>query len=238
METPTTPQPSNRKGLVTGLIIISIGVFWLLNRMGVYLPNWLFDWPMILIYIGTFIGISHRFKNPVAWILIAIGAFGLVYEFLDIPIEMRRYIWPLALIVIGLIVIIRPKGGPNRFRRDKNNVADNGSRVNTVSVFNGSKRYVTSKNFIGGETVSIFGGTEINLLNADFDGTITLDNTVIFGGLKLIVPQNWEVNLNATAIFGGVEDKRLSAVEIVSDDDKVLRVTGTVVFGGIDVVSY
>lgn len=238
METPTTPKQSNKKGLVTGLIIISIGVFWLLNRMGVYLPNWLFDWPMILIYIGTFIGISQRFKNPVAYILLAIGGFGLVYEFLDIPFEMRRYIWPLAVIVIGLIIIIRPKGGKNRFSKNKNEFADKGSRVDSISVFNSTKRYVTSKTFAGGETVSIFGGTEINLLNADFEGDITLENTVVFGGLKLIVPQNWEVNTNVTAIFGGVEDKRLSAVEIISDNGKVLHVTGTVVFGGIDIVSY
>lgn len=233
---PTNNQ-RNKKGLVTGLIIISIGVLWLLNRMGVHFPHWLFQWPMIMIYIGTFIGISNGFKKPVAWILIGIGGFGLLYEFFDMPFELRRYFWPMAVIAIGLIVLIRPKGKKHGEMYGHNEANDGSSKLDTVSIFNGVKRFVTSKKFAGGETVNIFGGTEINLLNADFEGEINLEAVVIFGGLKLIVPQNWDVNTNVTSIFGGVEDKRMSAIEVVADEKRI-NLTGTVIFGGIDVVSY
>jgi predicted membrane protein len=232
----TNNNQRSKKGLVTGLVIITIGVMWLLNRMGVNLPHWLFEWPMILIVIGLFIGISNGFKKPVAWILMSIGGFGLIYEFFDIPFEMRRYFWPLAVIAIGIIVLVRPKGH-KRAHLAGGTLNDSNSKLDSVSIFNGVKRFVTSKRFAGGETVSIFGGTELNLLNADFEGEINLESVVIFGGLKLIVPQNWEVNTNVTSIFGGVEDKRMSAIEVVTDEKRI-NLTGTVIFGGIDVVSY
>lgn len=232
-----TNNQRSRKGVVTGLIIITIGVLWLLSKMGVNLPGWLFEWPMILIAIGTFTGISNGFKKPVSWILISIGVFGIVFQYIDVPFELRKYIWPVAIIVIGLIVLIRPRRSKRANQLTNNAELDPNSKIDTVSIFNGVKRFVTSKKFVGGESVSIFGGTELNLLNADFDGTIELESVVIFGGLKLIVPQNWEVNTNVTSIFGGVDDKRISAIEVVADD-KRLNLTGVVVFGGIDVVSY
>ncbi len=236
MEPTNDTHKRSRKGLVTGLIIITLGVLWLLHRMGVYIPGWLFEWPMILVIIGFFIGISNSFKKPVAWILIGLGGLGLLNDFLDIPFEFRRYFWPLVVIAIGLIVLIRPRKKKG-MHFDTEGENDPSSKLDSVSVFNGVKRFVNSKKFAGGETVSIFGGTEINLLNADFEGEIQLESVVIFGGLKLIVPQNWEVNTNVTSIFGGVEDKRMSAVEVVPDNKRI-NLTGTVLFGGIDVVSY
>ena len=109
--------------------------------------------------------------------------------------------------------------------------------IDSVSIFNGIKRTIMSKNFKGGETVTVFGGTEINLLQADFDKVAQLETTVVFGGLKLIVPKNWEVRSEVTSILAGVEDKRYSAVEVVPDE-KTLVLTGAVIFGGIDIVSY
>ncbi|MGB0175620.1 MAG: LiaF transmembrane domain-containing protein, partial [Owenweeksia sp.] len=59
-----------RKGAAAGIIIILLGVFWLLRKMGMYIPGWVFDWEMILIYIGLAIGISSGFRNNASWILI------------------------------------------------------------------------------------------------------------------------------------------------------------------------
>ena len=81
------------------------------------------------------------------------------------------------------------------------------------------------------------GGTEVNLSQADIQGTITLDTTNIFGGTKLIVPASWEVKSEATAIFGGIEDKRdLHAIK--PDPAKVLIIDGTCIFGGIEIRNY
>lgn len=245
----------SRKGVATGLIIIGIGVVLLLRKMDVFIPGWVLGWQMIMVYIGLAIGIGSKFRNPASYILMGLGFLFLINDLYYIPITLREYFWPLVIIIIGLIVLIRPRKKKHQWKNAewKHKMHSEGEdyesstssstyhhkadKLDSVSIFNGVKRRVVSKNFQGGETVSIFGGAEINLIDADFEGTIEIESVVIFGGLKLIVPPNWEVRNNVTAILGGVEDKRMSAVEVVPDD-KVLVLTGAVIFGGLDIVSY
>ncbi len=253
----TTEMKNNRskKGVATGLIIIGLGVVLLLRKMDVIIPNWVTSWQMILIFIGAAIGISSNFRKPASWILMGLGAIFLINDIFYIPFQIREYFWPLLIIGIGFIILIRPrkkksyhinsdfsKGGAfeegdEQTTSYKSSAAYDADKIDSVSIFNGLKRRVQSRRFKGGEAVTVFGGTEINLLDADFEGTIELESVVIFGGMKLIVPPNWEVRNNVNGILGGVEDKRSSAVQVVPDD-KVIVLTGTVVFGGLDIVNY
>ena len=64
-----------------------------------------------------------------------------------------------------------------------------------------------------------------------------MDTTAIFGGIKLIVPPHWDLKIQITAVFGGVEDKRpVQAAKV--DPDKMLVLDGAAVFGGIEINSY
>ena len=108
--------------------------------------------------------------------------------------------------------------------------------LDVTSVFGGSKRIVLSKNFKGGEVVTVFGGSEINLTQADFVSPIKLEIVAIFGGSKLIVPANWEVRSEATAILGGVDDKRDPALS--QNSGKLIILEGTAICGGIEIVSF
>ncbi len=253
----TTEMRNNRsrKGITTGIIILGIGLVWLLRRMGIFFPDWLVQWYMIPVAIGVAIGLGSKFKNPASWILIAVGGFFFVEDVFNLSINLRRYFGPIVVIAIGLIVLLRPrkkksyhintdpdKGGAFSEERErgydyKGFTADNSHKIDSVSIFNGLKKRVQSKQFRGGESVTVFGGTEINLLDADFEGTINLEVVVVFGGMKLIVPPNWEVRNDVSGILGGVEDKRSSAVQVVPDD-KILVLTGIVIFGGLDIVNY
>lgn len=243
-----TQQKHNRsrKGIATGLIIIGIGVVLLLRKMDIIIPDWILSWQMILVYIGVAIGVGSDFKKPASWILIGLGLIFLVNDLYYIPFQIREYFWPLLIIAIGLIVLVRPRkkksyhinsGEEDTVTDPTGFSTERGHKIDSVSIFNGLKKRVVSKNFKGGESVSVFGGTEINLLQADFEGTVELECVVVFGGAKLIVPPNWEVRVDITSILGGVEDKRVSSVQVVPDD-KVLILTGVVVFGGLDIVSY
>jgi predicted membrane protein len=85
--------------------------------------------------------------------------------------------------------------------------------------------------------VNIMGGTEINLMQADINGTVILEVTQIFGGTKLIVPSNWEIKPEMVAIFGGIEDKR-TMQNVSGNTDKILVLKGTTLFGGIEIRNY
>jgi len=229
---------NNYDGAVaTGTVIILLGLVWLLRRLDVAIPYWVSSWQMLLIGIGLLLGIGNRFRNTASYVLIGIGSFFLLTDYMSYP--AREFIWPVAIILVGLIIVLKSLWQKKRVQRydDQNPAPASGSaRLNITSIFNGIKRTINSKDFRGGSIVNIFGGSDINLLQSDMQGTAVLDVTVIFGGVKLLVPPTWEVRLEETSLFGGVDDKRHSSLDVVPED-KVLVITGTVMFGGIDIQS-
>ncbi|WP_421754861.1 LiaF transmembrane domain-containing protein [Croceimicrobium sp.] len=225
---------NRNKSIYVGVAILVIGVIMFLRKMNIYIPEWIWSFEMLLIGIGVAVGIDNKFRNPSSYILIGLGGLLLLDDIFYFDFNIWYYFWPLLVISIGLIIIFQ-----SRFRAAKvdNFSGNEADKLDSVAIFNGVKRSINSKSFAGGEVVTIFGGTELNLMNADFEGTANLEMTVLFGGAKLFVPKNWEVRPEVTSIFGGVDDKRHSAIEVMPDN-KVLYLTGTVVFGGLEIVNY
>ncbi len=237
----------------TGIFILLIGVAALIRVSVPDLPNWLFSWKMFLIALGLFIGFKHGFKGPAWMILILIGsAFLLRDMYPELPI--RQYIWPSILVLVGAVMILRPKRSywecddskktPRQHSAgiEEATVIDESRNhkedyLNSTCIFSGSKKIIISKNFKGGEVVTVFGGTEIDFSQADMGKAVTMEVTCIFGGTKLIIPSNWEIKSEAVMIFGGIEDKRRMQT-ITGQPEKTLILKGTVLFGGIEIKSY
>ena len=95
-----------------------------------------------------------------------------------------------------------------------------------------------SKNFKGGDVTSIFGGTVLNFMKADIQGTAVLDVTAIFGGCEIIVPSNWKLKVDVTSIMGGVDDKRYPELLTDNGPEKMLILKGSCIFGGLEIKSY
>lgn len=115
--------------------------------------------------------------------------------------------------------------------------AFNGDTIDLVNVFSGSKQQIYSKNLLGGEIVAVFGGCDLNFIQADFQQEIVLEITAIFGGVKLIIPPNWIVKADITPIFGGMNDSR-TVLNHTQENSKVLIVKGLALFGGIDIKNF
>jgi len=109
--------------------------------------------------------------------------------------------------------------------------------LDTVSVFGNVVKTIFSKNFRGGDVVNIFGGTELDLTQADINGRVIIDIVQIFGGSKIIVPSNWQVVSDTAAVFAGIDDKRIKA-GVIQDPNKILVIKGVSIFAGIDIRSY
>jgi hypothetical protein len=120
----------------------------------------------------------------------------------------------------------------NDMREDRSD----GNWLDVVSIFSNIKKIVYSKKFKGGDVVSIFGGAEVNLTQADFEGKVVIEMVQVFGGAKLIVPPHWQIRSEMVAIFGGIEDKRTPQPNY--DTEKVVILNGTTFFGGIEIRSY
>lgn len=115
-------------------------------------------------------------------------------------------------------------------RTTSDNIAD---FINLNSYFASNERIVTSKSFQGGRSNTAFASSVIDLHNADFDGVAVLDVFCIFGSVELIIPNNWCVKNEATALLGAVEDSRRNRSMVESN--KVLVIKGTVIMGSLEV---
>jgi predicted membrane protein len=249
----------------SGLFLLGAGFLLLAYKMGAPIPAWIFTWPVLLIVIGLFTGVKSRFHNPGSFIMILIGAVFLADQ--SIPgIDLHNYIVPAILIGVGLVFLFRPRGSscsrrqrwdrrnarmnrgfgpppeavtsdPNSLPRKNDEFNDNAEYINIVSVFGGIKKNIQSKNFKGGEVVSFMGGSEINFMQADIQHPVELEINNVFGGTKLIIPSNWDVQSEISPVFGGLDDKR-TFQNTVPDTNKIIRLKGSCVFGGIEVTNY
>jgi len=252
---PSKSHRKNRSHIWGGLFILAIGGLLLARQMNVFIPNWVFTWQMALIAIGVFSGLKEGFRGGAWIVMILIGSIFL-YDRFDPEINMGRFIWPVILISIGFLILFKParcrrwrhgrkfKEGFEKWKQSNSSFAANDPQqyskedyLDITSIFGGVKKIVVSKNFKGGDITNFMGGTEVNLSQADIQGVVTIDATNIFGGAKLVVPASWDVKSEATAIFGGIDDKR-DLHTIKPDPNKVLIIDGTCIFGGIEIRNY
>lgn len=241
-----TNNKANEKWI--GITILGVGILFLLRNFNFPIPTVFFSWPMILIAIGLVVALKDKFKGNAWIILMGLGAFFL---FLKSHPEwnLRSFILPAILIAIGLSFLFRRKGGFIADKRKDTIIDETFSynegtasaavgeedKIDIAAVFGAVKRNVYSKNFQGGESVAVFGGSEINLAHADFNGTIKLEVVNVFGGTTLFVPAHWQIRSEVVAIFGAIEDKRQRPAGVSTD--KILVIEGFVMFGGIDIKS-
>jgi len=236
------PNDNFRNGrALGGLVIITVGTLLLVKKMGIDLPSWLFSWEMILITIGIYIGARHRFKSLQWLIPVAIGVAFLIGD--EIDFDVHRYIWPVIIIVVGLVMILRP----HRTKRSEeywrnfgaNNERSSEDHIDSTTIFGGTKKNIISKDFRGGESFCMFGGVELNLMQADINGRVVIELTQVFGGTKLVIPPHWKLQSEeVVSVFGGLDDKRPIMQNSMVDDSKVIVLRGTCIFGGIDIKSY
>ena len=256
MENSGSTNQKSGKALV-GLILLGLGFILLFRSLDLFfIPSWIFSWPIFLIMIGIFIGKRQGFNKPSAFMPIVIGVIFLSNKILP-DLDLGRFFWPLLIIGFGVWMISGRKEKTlfESFKWDKeenlefntnseSNEAQTafeqsdflGDKINSVSIFGGIKKNIVSKNFQGGDIVNFFGGSEINLMQADIKGRVKIEVVQVFGGTKIIVPANWVVQSEMVAIFGGIEDKR--PPQLSTMPDKVLIIQGTSIFGGIDIKSF
>jgi len=230
-----------------------------------YLPYWVFSWQMFLIVLGLFIGFRHNFRKPGWLVLVTVGTVFLINDVVT-GFNLRVYFWPILLISIGLWVMLKPRSRcPNRFHRAlgaggaaaaqqaytrnnstasepgtgayTNSTSSSEEVVDVTAILGGIKKNIISKNFKGGEVVSVFGGTELNLIQSDMQQPAVLEATQVFGGTTLIVPPHWEVKSEIVTIMGGMDDKRPMPPSGY-EPGKVLYLKGTSIFGGLNIKSY
>lgn len=95
--------------------------------------------------------------------------------------------------------------------------------------------HVSSQKFRGGRVTAVFSGVTVDLRDAKIgpDGA-TLSVQAALSGIDILVPSDWQVICEVDAVMGGVSGRRLWRSSNETAGPR-LRVTGTVVAGGLTV---
>lgn len=214
-----------------GLLCLSLGGLWLLNTMG-ELPwrvsDYVFSWPFLLIVIGLFVVIKNP-RSVFGLLVLGAGAVTSITRYWDLPEGWENFLPPIALMLVGLILLLRPN--PKRKKFDTSDV----NVLNRATVFGAFKHQMTSILFKGGFLTAVFGSNIIDFTKSHLgEDNVVLHCTSVFGSSELIVPQNWDVKLNTNNILGSTEDKRYITDPSIQSEGS-LEITGFTLFGSLEI---
>lgn len=216
-----------------GLLLVVLGILFLLDRTGTLDFGDLVArfWPVIFILIGISILLSNNFRNVgSAVFFILFGTFFLLLRLRIFDQAVWRYLWPLAIIAVGLWILLRPARHPVR-----KNIPEMACDDLAISqVFSGTARKVESQNFRGGRADVVFGSADVDLRNARLaGGQATLVLSVVFGSITVFVPRDWQVVLQGTPVLGSIESHKGPGPGGAAA--ATLNIHGSAVFGSIEV---
>jgi predicted membrane protein len=224
---------SPAQGAVVGGLVCLVGLLLLLDHLNIISVDhlWRF-WPLILIAVGA-AHMAEPGRRQWGAVVLVVGAIFLLSSLNILRFDWAE-LWPLAIIVAGGMMIWNSL----QAQRRRTDIPDSAATMNAYAIFSGLERRVTAKDFRFGRISAVFGGAELDFHDADIDGdTGELELNAIFGGVELRVPENWNVEARNQTMFGGYSDKTRNSkrADEASAGGKTLIVSGTVMFGGVEV---
>jgi len=232
------------KRLLAGVLLIAAGGLLFLETFDIIdfsFRHYIFSWKTLLIGIGLVLIATHE-RRTAGYILMGLGVVFWLPSIVDYNIRFSQVFFPLMLIGVGTLILTR-KGHKKRihdYGQHHNQKADEVDMdyLDDISILGGGNKVIQSQNFKGGRITAIFGGSEFDFKGSQIsqEGCV-IDVFTMFGGSKLIVPNDWQVKSDVLSLFGGFSDKRKLMPSDI-DQSKTLMIKGFVMFGGIEVKNY
>ena len=224
-------KPRNDGSIAFGVIILGIGLVLLFRKFGLYIPDWVLTWPMILIAVGTYTLISQQFKSFFGSVVLFIGVYFLLKREFDLDLGLDQFIWPVGLIALGIYLILHKKKEYKVMEEVRKNWE--GSRKNKPDVQN-------SENIEAAEVVEDKNASKEQSAKAPDSGFVRatgtafldrINESVIFSGVnRKLMTKNFQGG-KATVIFGGL-DLDLTQVDFTG----VVTLDLEVGFGGVKLI--
>ena len=232
--------PSRRAGsrLWVGLALIAVGVVAALATYGlVDVDPWRRLWPLILVFFGARHLVRSGGRGAGGFILLFLGLGFLLDNFGLLPLDGRLV--PAAILtVVGVslaLSALMPRRRPP-LAGAAPAPAGAGSLVHPVAVLSAVAQATTAEDFRGGSAVAFLGSCEIDLRGAAIGiggggGEAVIDVTACWAGVRIYVPERWQVEIEGSAFLGAFESAALSA----AGSSERLVVTGLAVMGAVEV---
>ncbi|MDT9000759.1 DUF5668 domain-containing protein [Paucibacter sp. APW11] len=217
--------------VLIGLIMAVLGIAFLLDNLNLFAVGRLLSfWPTVFIAVGLF-KLFQTDKQSDQFVGACLVFFGgvLLLRHLGYLDFRFRDLWPLGLIGLGVLVML--KGGHRWPGQGEPVIEVGGDRINIATVVSGNQTRVDSQNFVGGDVSVIMAGAELDMRRASINGTAVLKVFVALGALQLKVPLDWSISVNGTPLAAGIEDKTVPPAV----PTKRLIIEGTVALGAVEI---
>ncbi len=227
---PMNDSPAITSKLVFGIVVLTLGVLWTLDNLGMLDASQILKWwPIAALSWGlmrlTGIGVRQQTMPGFLWTIVGAVALLRVFGLVHFTIFA---LWPVFLIAMGASLIFRgshPTSWPG--------ATQGGPRLTTFAFMAGAERKIVSQSFEAAEVSAVMGGATIDLRSATLaNNRAVIDAFAMWGGIELVVPVGWRVMGEVTAILGGFQD---STAPPTDPNAPTLVVRGTAMMGGIEV---
>lgn len=220
--------------IIWGLILVAAGVIFALNAFNIADIDLFFDgWWTLFIIVPCTVGLFTEREKTGNLIGILIGVFLLLCCQDILSFDMLwKAAFPAIVIIVGVKMIFSGIAGNRGSEIAKEIASSGGTLKNSSAVFSGQKINFDGEVFEGIEIDAVFGGVDCDLRNAVFTKDCVVKASAIFGGINIYVPDNINVKVNSTSIFGGISDKKHRNSK---ENGITLYINGTCMFGGIDI---
>lgn len=240
-----------------GLALVAIGVLLGLRALNIVDFEVFFDgWWTLFIIVPSVIGLiadEHKIGSLVG-ILIGVALLACAQGWMTYGMFWKLLL-PVVLVIIGISVIGKSVFGKDekvakkikevreaqkveaRDGKDNEDKEKDGAKEYTAT-FGGQKVSFAGKTLTNCRAEAIFGGVELDLREAKLKKDTIITTCCVFGGMDIMVPSDWQVEVSATPIFGGVSDNRkvkLDEKEGKKANKPTLYIEATCVFGGVEI---
>jgi len=99
--------------LAWGITLLLFGVMFLIRQLGIIpaeISDIVFDWKNFPLIIGVIFLIFHKNKS-IGMVLIVVGILLRLQEIIHWTKDISEYVWPVLLIVAGIILVFGVKRG-------------------------------------------------------------------------------------------------------------------------------
>ena len=222
------------QNILWGIVLIILGLIIAGNSLGITNINIFFDgWWTLIIIIPCFIGLFQEREKTgnIIGLLIGIALLLSCQNILDFNL-IWKLLLPTILVIIGLSLIFKDTVGGNINKEIKKLNKKQTKENEYCATFSGQNLNFSGEKFIGADLTAVFGGVKCDITKAIIEEDVVINTSSIFGGIDILVPENANIKIKSTSIFGGVSDSKKQYNE---NNPHTIYINATCLFGGVEI---
>lgn len=218
--------------ILWGLILIAVGTIFALNALNITNIDVFFDgWWTLFIIIPCAVGVLTERDKTGNLIGLTIGVFLLLccQDILSFSIFWKLLV-PAILVIVGLKMVFGSLLG-GKANRILSKMKESGKEPKVgCATFASCNLNYDGEVFEGAELTASFGKVTCDLRKAVIEADCAIQVSAVFGSIDIQVPENVNVRVQSNSVFGGISNKTDP-----HPDGPTLHVSGTCMFGGVDI---